>query len=173
MIFQHTWQAVLDGTKTQARRLAKPNEFALQQELPFGGYKVIDVHTGRLSVLKSRKVYEVGKTYAVQPGRGQKAIARIRITAISRQDVREITESQALAEGGYDPQSYLCLWASIHDKTLNARQWQTGKRKYLFDLSRILTLVIEDDSLANILPVYNSRPAEHYQAWVLTFERCD
>lgn len=28
MIFQHSWQQVLDGTKTQTRRLVKPREYA-------------------------------------------------------------------------------------------------------------------------------------------------
>ncbi len=52
MIFQHTIDAVMNGTKTQ---------------------------TCRKCVLCR---YQVGKTYAAQPGRGKMAVCRIRVTSV-------------------------------------------------------------------------------------------
>lgn len=73
MIFQHTIEQVLDGTKTQTRRIAKG--------------------------LVSRCKYSVGKTYAVQPGRGKKGVARIRIIGMHNEHLQELTEEDAVAEG--------------------------------------------------------------------------
>jgi len=68
MFFVHTWQKVLDGSKTQTRRL-------------------------------KRGPYQVGKTYAVQPSRGHKAIARIRIKRVWEQGLDDVTQAQVRAEG--------------------------------------------------------------------------
>jgi hypothetical protein len=47
----------------------------------------------------SRVKYEIGRTYAVQPGRGKKGIARIRVTGIRSERVQDITEEDAIEEG--------------------------------------------------------------------------
>ena len=50
--------------------------------------------------------YEPGKTYAVQPGRGKKAVARIEVIGVWREKWRDIDEAQARAEGfGRHPRS--------------------------------------------------------------------
>jgi len=67
MIFQHTWQQVLDGSKTQSRRLVKPNERLLTDRQ---GKPWVDM---ALNGHDRRKWY-IGQTIAVQPGRGQFAI---------------------------------------------------------------------------------------------------
>jgi hypothetical protein len=68
MIFSEPLLAkVLDGSKTVTRRPVK--------EAASGA-----LHGDRWLPCR----YEVGKTYAVQPGRGQKAVARIRILDICR-----------------------------------------------------------------------------------------
>lgn len=198
MIFQHTWEHVLNGTKTQTRRIVKPNERQVATEFAV--------------VTDDRAVYEVGKTYAVQPGRGKRAVwyrkmpamvqticdaecpasirqysdsalkfdgwqpLRIKITAIRRQDVRQISEHDALAEGGFDPQSYLCLWAEMHDPSLNmyfeertgSFVWRTRRTKRGGEWDGI-----DADNLPALLNLYNTRPAERYDAWVLDFERCE
>jgi hypothetical protein len=41
----------------------------------------------------------IGKTYAVQPGRGKKQIVRIRILNIRQEHLQDITEADAIAEG--------------------------------------------------------------------------
>lgn len=72
MIFRHTLERVLSGTKTRARR-------------PIKSYR--------------RFAYRVGKTYAVQPDRGQNAVARIQVLAVSKQPLGEMTRADAVAEG--------------------------------------------------------------------------
>lgn len=71
MIFQHTWMKVVEGTKTQTRRLVKLGETL----------EVFDeCYTGRggkpfvWSESNDRMVYEWSKSYAVQPGRGKPAL---------------------------------------------------------------------------------------------------
>jgi len=61
--------------------------------------------------------YEVGKTYAVQPGRGKKAVSDIRIRITKRwESIRAymISEDHAKAEGGYTPTEYEELFAKMY-----------------------------------------------------------
>lgn len=95
MIFRQ-WREVLSGAKTQTRRLVRPDE-------KYHSY------LGEVQVPSPRHAFgwrakwAVGKTYAVQPGRGKPAVGRIRITAIRQERVQEITTQDALAEGvGHD-----------------------------------------------------------------------
>lgn len=134
MIFQHTWEKVLDGSKTQTRRIVKPGESAngeytscLKAGVPClqggvarengtnawcdgvgtggVGYPYPPSCIGALKVIEQvrdgnyRLKWQVGRTYAVQPGRGKAAIGRIRITAIRKERVQDITEEDAFAEG--------------------------------------------------------------------------
>jgi hypothetical protein len=48
---------------------------------------------------KPRREYLVGHVYAVQPGRGQPAVARIEIEDTWREQACQITPADALAEG--------------------------------------------------------------------------
>lgn len=92
MIFQHTWQTVLDGKKTQTRRIVKPGEelVGFAPGMPRISY----------SVIKGNHVkWKIGRTYAVQPGRGKKAVGRIRITDIRQERLRNISHDDIEAEG--------------------------------------------------------------------------
>lgn len=160
MIFQHTWQAVLENRKTQTRRLVKPNHHALNvwraelgSELRIGESGDSD----RIGVVQAagRDIWQVGKTYAVQPARGQKAVARIRILSIRREDVREISIEDAKAEGFDSRLDFIKTWINMHDKEIY-KKFST----YDFPIGAInpATTLIK------------SRPAERYDAWALTFE---
>ena len=74
-------QMIVEGRKTQTRRVVKSGEELRQ--------------------------WEVGRTYAVQPGRGKPAAARIRITSIRQERLRDISEDDVVAEG-----HNLVRWAS-------------------------------------------------------------
>ncbi len=86
MIFQHTWEQVLAGTKTQTRRLAK----------------------GALPP------WRVGRSYAVQPGRGKHAVGRILVTAVRREALGRLSARDVRAEGYASRAEFETTWAEMH-----------------------------------------------------------
>lgn len=109
MIFAHTHQQVISGQKSQTRRIIKYGE-------TFDGERIVK---------NGRCMYQVGKTYAVQPNRGKKAIARIRLKQLRRETVQDITTHDAHAEGFDSVDSFLETWQRIHGKktNLNREVW--------------------------------------------------
>jgi hypothetical protein len=114
MIFQATWKAVLDGTKTETRRICKPGEFLanlvgipITKEHAQKYHDLWDLNNPyrtsdfgpRVIHCSYRTKWQVGATYAVQPARGQKAIARIRLLEIRQERLQDIDEEGAIAEG--------------------------------------------------------------------------
>lgn len=72
---------ILAGNKTQTRRTVRYH----------GGL--------RSDRYRFDCTYKVGRSYAVQPGRGRKGVARIKVTDIRRERWKDITERDAIAEG--------------------------------------------------------------------------
>ena len=104
MIFQYTWPQVVAEQKTQTRRIVHSNEDAIR-----GRYNRI------VSVMRNgREKWRVGKVYAVQPARGQRQIARIRLIRIRRERVARISQAEAKAEGSASRQAFLDAWRAIH-----------------------------------------------------------
>lgn len=58
--------------------------------------------------------YEVGKTYAVQPGRGQKAVGRIRVVAVDKEELRCISWHEARNEGFANVAAFLRYWRRLY-----------------------------------------------------------
>jgi hypothetical protein len=124
MIFQRTYQWVLDRSpntgkpKTQTRRLAKDGDIIITPS-----NHPLD-HTARLSSPKSifaverngRLLYEVGRTYAIQPGRGKHTLGRIRLRAIVREVAQEISEGDARAEGFASPAEFREVWIELYGR---------------------------------------------------------
>lgn len=102
MIFKQ-WQQVLDGTKTQTRRPVRENgEFYEQAKRNTFGFVHLDsvITQGRAFGIQGPMVkWQVGRTYAVQPGMSKKAVGCIRLTAIRREALQAISHKDALAEG--------------------------------------------------------------------------
>lgn len=110
MIFAHTLDKVLRGEKWQTRRLIKPNETLFQEDSnPY-------VKSG------SRIVYQVGKSYAVQPNRGKKSVARIVLTGLRKEPVKAISAEDALAEGFTSRDEFFATWRTIHGKNADLAQ---------------------------------------------------
>lgn len=107
MIFQHTWARVLAGQKTQTRRLVQDADRLWTIE-----------HEGRAPekvLWRGDKVkWRTGRNYAVQPGRNQKAVARIRLLDIRYQFLGHISEAEARAEGFAGLTEFIGTWKMIH-----------------------------------------------------------
>lgn len=220
MIFQRTWQAVIEGRKTQTRRLVKPNECLRCIEHAFGGYKPLGV------VAEPHFRYKIGQTYAVQPGRGQPAVwwrerdgeieyahtalfeqdalfieeygaidpattyweyaegethilermefqpARIRITGIRREDVRQISEADAKAEafGGIIP--FLQTWHAMHDPKVRIVPY-FYEDMCLYLLPNKSQACMKFSAIKGYHDAYFPQHAARYDAWALTFELVD
>ena len=104
MLFQYTYKAILDGRKTTTRRVRKPSDQAVYAD------------DGRIEavLVNGREKWRVGKTYSVQPGRGKPQIARIRITGIDAENVTDVTNAAARAEGSADREDFLRLWVEVN-----------------------------------------------------------
>jgi hypothetical protein len=114
MIFQYTFQDVLAEKKTQTRRLIKADDAAVR-----GRYNKIEAVT-----INGRLKWAVGRTYAVQTGRTQPAIARVEITALHSQKIRYISTADSIQEGFRNRQDFLTTWREIHgEMSLDRRVW--------------------------------------------------
>jgi hypothetical protein len=62
--------------------------------------------------------YEVGKTYAVQPGRGKHAIGRLRVTNVRRErfDPLRLGRIEVQREGFRSLSAFLGQWALIYGR---------------------------------------------------------
>ena len=108
---------ILAGTKTQTRRVCKQGEDFVDLT---DAAQWVDDANGRLK-------WMIGRTYAVVPKRGQKAIAdgRIRITDIRQERLHDITEADARAEGVASVEEYRALWESLHGRNPRCR-WNSN-----------------------------------------------
>jgi len=158
MIFQFTVDKVLSGEKTQTRRIYKLNKH-------YPSFSN-DTYWAVFGVQGAPPIYEVGHTYAVQPGRGKPAVARIQITEIRREDVRCISDEDVKAEGFETTAEFLEVWTQMHDVSafgyLNCDMGFGGYHSQELDI-----------------PLYGyeawkeyltTRPTERYTAWALTFK---
>ena len=138
-------EKILMKWKWQTRRLRKPGEEP--------GEPIYDTYWDRYSYThvtspNGRVKWKVGSTYAVQPGRGQKQVARFRLLKIREEDVRGISNEDAFAEGFPVCAArywFLKTWCGFHDKP------------------GLKCLHVDDDWL-------EERPVNRYRAWALDFE---
>jgi len=100
MIFKQ-WQQVLDGTKTQTRRPTKGADYTWTDvAASFAtGSPVIREVCGISDSGRHYLKWSIGKTYAVQPGRGKKSEGRVRIKTIRRERLGDISLEDIFAEG--------------------------------------------------------------------------
>lgn len=88
--------AVIDGSKTNTRRIVRDGDRAVNiviEYLPKRWRYEKAVHRG------NRVLWETGRTYAVQPGRGKKALGRLLLKDMRRERLQYITAGGVRAEG--------------------------------------------------------------------------
>ena len=115
---------ILNGEKTQTRRLFREGDYTWLAP-GSAGARITEVCDRN-----HRVKWQVGRSYAVQPGRGKKTIGRFKLLAIRRELLQEITADDARTEGVPTPESeyslaypddyalfrFAHLWDSINKK---------------------------------------------------------
>jgi hypothetical protein len=126
--------AILAGRKTMTRRVVKDGDVQF-------GYLLDGKEVATCVMTNGRFKWHVGRSYAIQPGRGKGGIfarltfsgqyewqttqpggnggaqwkpMRIRVTAIRCEPLHAITESDAQAEGVESVAAYQALWENIN-----------------------------------------------------------
>jgi len=98
VIFQPDFaQLVLSGKKTQTRRRA---------------------------IGKTPCRYRAGRTYAVQDGRGRRALGRIRVLSVALTPVAHMTPADATAEGFASPASFWEWWTNRYGDIRDQWCWR-------------------------------------------------
>lgn len=136
MIFQNTHGLVTAGLKTQTRRLMKNRDRWQGQSLRCLQQLVHAVYSSSYKLK-----WQVGRTYAIQPGRGKKAVGRFLLESIRKERLRDISAQDARAELGWtndhnrDTGPYPCfveLWDRIH--TTRGTRWQDNPEVWVLTL---------------------------------------
>lgn len=94
MIFSQTTAQVLNGDKTQTRRPARPHDRIMRYK-ESGDHYIKGLYNDQMKRMR----YQIGKTYAVQAGRGKHSIGRIRLLDIRLESLYDLSLSDAMAEG--------------------------------------------------------------------------
>ena len=106
---------ILRGEKTQTRRIVKPGETwePYDDVITASSYRLPLPHQ---MAPVNRVKWQVGSTYALQPGRGKSAVGRIRITDIHGENLTYIADEDAIEEGAADVAAYARVWDSINTR---------------------------------------------------------
>lgn len=165
-IFQHTLDKVLSGEKTQTARIWKDS----YRVGDYGNYFDEDYqHLGAegIEVLwsvtssGSRRLCREGQIRSVQPGRGKKGVARIRILKLWKQDVRDYLIDDIRCEGFLDSEplvaqcGFFDVWCKMHDM----KAYDFGQHNYNYS--------------SEYLSFISYRPVELYTALCIKFELID
>lgn len=129
---------VMNGSKWQTRRLANEGD----------SYSTTQPLNNIFIVLDSegRKRWQVGQSYAIQPGRGKKSIGHRVLKSISRERLQDISEDDAIAEGVepfdnpvfgplYRP-AFCSLWNEIYGKRPGC-SWNDNPLVWVLEFERV------------------------------------
>ena len=109
--------------------------------------------------------YKPGKTYAVQPGRGQSATCRIHITSIHTAAAGDITLTDAVCEGFRTTDEFKTYWIALHDKA-----WLEHENTMLDEAENDDGVILDRDTwiMRRSLHMFDLRHA-HRPVWVIAF----
>lgn len=151
MIFQYTLEQVLDGSKTRTSRRNYGEELDNGTVYSISERYHVWPETGERELLDRtrRRLYYPGQILSVQPGRGQKGLARIKLLDITAVDVRHYGDAEVRHEGFATRGTFLSLWCTMHFPSL---KYNSGE--------------LSPEQIDSLL----SAKREPFLAWALDFE---
>jgi hypothetical protein len=132
---------------------------------------------------QERLQWKVGKWYALQPGRGKKGVGFIEVTEIRFEDVRDISQADAVAEGFETPLDFLAVWISFYDPLVRLEKRDDGRWHFWINTpsrsvrtgsvkARVgnvsLEITATADQILSLIKRY--RPANLYKGWAISFK---
>lgn len=100
---------ILASEKTQTRRMVKSDDK--------GWYRHDNLEKMDCVVRNTTVQWMVNRDYAVCPGRGKYQVGRIRVTALRKECVQDITDTDAVREGFANRQQFLDVFRKINPKS--------------------------------------------------------
>ncbi len=149
MMFLHTLPQILSGQKTQSSRIWKDDYFFPSDYYDKTIYTTLLSHKA-WDAGKVRTLYRLGQILSVQPSRGVKGVAKIKILELAKRDVRDFDESDIAREGFPNRTWFLHTWTEMHDKLMHN--------------------TLDYAALEAWHEALKTRPAQYYTALVICFE---
>jgi len=128
-------KAILAGKKVETRRLVKPGDNLLWMKIAEHPHRGNPAHVHIVLGSDGRIRWTEGKTYAVQPGRGKKAIGYIRVEEIRQERLQQITLRGARREGMSGRKAFTALWNGIHE---SPHKWASNPQVWVLVFRQVL-----------------------------------
>lgn len=132
MIFKN-YLDVIDGNKTQTRRVVKEGETLHPAAIT--GLRSIDEQKPWVWTAKRWLKWQVGRTYAIQSHRSGPALGRFRLTGIRREPLWEITAEDAIKEGYHSRVDFRQDWDRIN--ILKGHRWEDNPTVWVLDIEPV------------------------------------
>jgi hypothetical protein len=164
---------VLDQSKWQTRRPEQDGDRydALNSRV---------VRTSRNG--RAMTLWQVGKKYAIQPGRAKKGLGHFEVVNIRSEDVRHISHDDAMAEGFASRLDFLAVWIGFYDKRVKLEKVDQGYWHLTITTPDVVKKIkggtlrtsgvqveVTDHPVIILNLIKEHRPDKLYQAWALTF----
>ena len=144
MLFLHYWQEAINGQKTQTRRPVQSGDVTRRDQAdPQQITQVVRTRDHGVPQV----LFEVGKSYAVQPGVAKKTMGKIRVTAIRRERLQEISQADVLQEVPVTapPADALKTFQETWDSTYKnpGQRWQDNPEVWVIEFESAFKQYVE------------------------------